>query len=256
MNTPKIVLLAGKGTSTNIVYHYLSQYILFEAVIIEDAVPKKEFIKKRIKKLGLVKVIGQLFFQFLIIPILNFTSKKRQQQIIQENGLNTQAISKEKVAVVPSVNSDACLEMLKRIKPDIIVVNGTRIISKKILTNLSAKIINTHAGITPKYRGVHGGYWALVNNDFANCGVTIHFVDAGIDTGSVIAQQTILPTKQDNFTTYPLLQLAAGLPFLHKAITDISSNTITTSKGTAESALWTHPTIGQYLKNYFSQRIA
>jgi hypothetical protein len=53
-----------------------------------------------------------------------------------------------------------------------------------------------------------------------------------------------------------LLQLAAGLPFLHKAITDISSNTITTSKGTAESALWTHPTIGQYLKNYFSQRIA
>jgi methionyl-tRNA formyltransferase len=256
MNTPKIVLLAGKGISTNIVYHYLSQHILFDAVIIEDAVPKKEFIKKRIKKLGLGKVIGQLFFQFLIIPILNITAKKRQQEIIIQNSLSTKAIDENKVTFVLSVNSDACLEMLQRINPDIIVVNGTRIISKKILSNLSAKIINTHAGITPKYRGVHGGYWALVNNDLANCGVTIHFVDAGIDTGSVIAQQTISPTKKDNFTTYPLLQLAAGLPFLHKAITDISSNTITTSKGTAESALWTHPTIGQYLKNYFSKRIA
>ena len=40
-----------------------------------------------------------------------------------------------------------------------------------------------HAGITPQYRGVHGGYWAVVNNDPEHCGVTIHFVDKGIDTG-------------------------------------------------------------------------
>ncbi len=256
MNSSKIVLLAGKGASTNIVYNYLSQNILFDAVIIEDAVPKKIFIKKRIKKLGLAKVIGQLFFQFLIIPILNATSKKRQQQIIQQNNLSTQAIAENKITSVTSVNSDACLEILQRINPDIIVVNGTRIISKKILTSLSAKIINTHAGITPKYRGVHGGYWALVNNDLANCGVTVHFVDAGIDTGSIIAQQTIKPTKKDNFTTYPILQLVAGLPILFKAIKDISNNIITTSKGTVESGLWTHPTIVEYLKNYFTKKIS
>jgi methionyl-tRNA formyltransferase len=256
MNTPKIVLLAGKGASSNIVYNYLSQYMLFDAVIIEEAVPKKEFLKKRIKKLGLAKVIGQLFFQVAIIPILNRSSKKRQQKILLENKLSLKAIDENKITTVSSVNNNDCLETLQRINPTIIVVNGTRIISKKTLSNLSAKFINTHAGITPKYRGVHGGYWALVNNDLPNCGVTIHFVDAGIDTGSVIAQQTILPTKKDNFTTYPILQLAAGLPLLLKAIKDISNNAITTTQPQAESALWTHPTIVQYLKNYLFKKIS
>src|SRR5438093_9923670 len=46
-----------------------------------------------------------------------------------------------------------------------VVVNGTRIISEAVLTASDAVFINMHAGITPKYRGVHGGYWALYNGD-------------------------------------------------------------------------------------------
>jgi methionyl-tRNA formyltransferase len=46
-----------------------------------------------------------------------------------------------------------------------------------------------HAGITPRYRGTHGGYWVLLNNDPGHCGVTIHLVDPGIDTGSIVARR-------------------------------------------------------------------
>jgi folate-dependent phosphoribosylglycinamide formyltransferase PurN len=72
---------------------------------------------------------------------------------------------------------------LKAINPDLVIVNGTRIISKKVLSSINSKFVNIHVGITPKYRGVHGTYWALVNNDVENSGVTVHFVDEGIDTG-------------------------------------------------------------------------
>ncbi len=106
-----------------------------------------------------------------------------------------------------------------------------------------------HVGITPKYRGVHGGYWALVNNDTSNCGVTIHLVDPGIDTGSVIYQQQIAVTGKDNFVTYPLLQLSAGLPLLMTAIDDILQGRLTVKQGTGESRLWSHPTFGQYVYN-------
>ena len=58
--------------------------------------------------------------------------------------------------------------ILKELNADVIVVNGCRIISKKILNNVPAKFINTHEGITPKYRGIHGCYWALVNKDKEN----------------------------------------------------------------------------------------
>ncbi|MBL0145290.1 MAG: hypothetical protein IPP48_05590 [Chitinophagaceae bacterium] len=49
MNKPKIVLLAGKGESTNIVYHRLLQHIAFAAVVIEEPVNKKNFKEKNKK---------------------------------------------------------------------------------------------------------------------------------------------------------------------------------------------------------------
>ncbi|MBL0145289.1 MAG: formyl transferase [Chitinophagaceae bacterium] len=188
-----------------------------------------------------------MMFQILVVKSLNIFSKKRKTEIINQNNLINTAIPNKVITNVSSVNDDACKAILNQINPDIIVVNGTRIISKKILSATNAKIINMHAGITPNYRGVHGAYWALVNKDNENCGVTIHFVDAGIDTGNIIYQQKITITKQDNFVTYPFLQLAAGLPFLSKAIADISDKSIKTVAGSSVSALWSHPTIWQYL---------
>jgi methionyl-tRNA formyltransferase len=127
-------------------------------------------------------------------------------------------------------------------------VNGTRIITKKALTSSPATFINMHAGITPRYRGVHGAYWALVENNRKACGVTVHLVDPGIDTGSILAQTTIDPSNKDNFVTYPLLQLAAGLPAMIRAIADALDNRTTTlNQPDVKSKLWTHPTLGQYL---------
>ena len=94
------------------------------------------------------------------------------------------------------------------------MVSQTRILSRKILECIPAAFINIHTGITPQYRGLHGAYWALVNNDAANCGVTIHMVDAGVDTGPIVAQARISPSASDSYFTYHWLQLATALPLL------------------------------------------
>ena len=243
----KIILLAGKGNSTHIIYHALKNEYDIVAIILEDPENRSDFLKRRIKKLGLLKVIGQLIFRLAIAMPLEIVSANRIKQILREHQLNNKALPPDKVIRVKSVNDDKCLQILQRIDPEIVIVNGTRILSKSILHSIPAKFINMHAGITPKYRGVHGGYWAIVNNDNVNCGVTIHLVDTGIDTGSVIYQQQIEITSRDNFSTYPLLQLAAGLPLLKKAIADILEGRLTIMPGVGETRLWSHPTIGQYL---------
>ena len=61
------------------------------------------------------------------------------------------------------------------------MVNGTRIISSRVLDSIGCPIINTHAGITPRYRGVHGGYWALAEGHPEEVGTTVHLVDKGIE---------------------------------------------------------------------------
>jgi len=115
---------------------------------------------------------------------------------------------------------------LKRANPDVVVVNGTRIIAEKVLHSVPATFLNTHSALRPLYRGAHGGYWALVKKDRANCGVTIHVVDAGIDTAALFYPSRIEPGRADNFVTYPYLQLAAAIDLLRRAISEAANGTI------------------------------
>ena len=255
MENKKIVLLCGKGTSSSIVFNSLNKKFGVYTAIIENPIARKKLIKGRLKRLGLFKVIGQLLFQVGVIPVLGFLSKKRRNQILEQNAMNATSIPADKSVYVNSVNDIETIELLKKINPDLIIVNGTRIISKKVLEAVSCDFINTHAGITPKYRGVHGTYWALYNKDSENSGVTVHFVDAGIDTGSVIYQDTVTITNQDNFSTYPFLQLAKGLEILNRAVEDYFNDSVKTSKPNLESKLWYHPTLFQYLYGRFINNV-
>ena len=92
--------------------------------------------------------------------------------IREANDLHENPLPEAQVTRVSSINSHECIAELQRLRPDVIVVNGTRIISKKVLQAVPCPFINTHAGITPLYGGVHGGYWALANNDPDHCGAS------------------------------------------------------------------------------------
>jgi methionyl-tRNA formyltransferase len=124
---------------------------------------------------------------------------------------------------------------------------GTRLIEEAARRAANAPFVNYHAGITPKYRGVHGAYWARATGDAANCGVTVHLLDSGIDTGAILYQARIVPERQDNFSTYPYLQLAAGLPLFARAGEDAASGKLAPIDVDLPSKLWSHPTLWSYL---------
>jgi methionyl-tRNA formyltransferase len=87
-----------------------------------------------------------------------------------------------------------------------------------------------------------------VENEQEICGVTVHEVDTGIDTGRILGQARITPNGKDNFATYGFLQLAAGLPLLKKAIRDACDGQLQpVDAPRGESRLWTHPTLAQYV---------
>ena len=247
MKDKKIVLLAGEWDTTPIVYNFLKDDFKVVQVIMEDPVPRKVFLKKRIKKLGFINVAGQVLFSLLIAKPMTKTSGSRISQIKEQYKLKTTAIPKRILHKVNSVNDTTTIELLRTIQPDLIIVHGTRIISKKVLAANTCSFLNIHAGITPRYRGSYGAYWALANNDAAHCGVTVHLVDAGIDTGNILAQVAIPYTKKDNFVTYPYLQLPEGLIALKEVIKKMEVKERPVIKNNLDSALWHHPTLWGYL---------
>jgi folate-dependent phosphoribosylglycinamide formyltransferase PurN len=243
----KILILASEDISTNIVFNALNRKFGVDSVIIEEKEPMTVFLKRRIKSLGILKVIGQVLFKITVVKYLSRVSKNRIDEILVNKSLDANDIGADKLKYVKSVNSEETIALIKSINPDLVILNGTRIVSRKVLGSVSCRFINTHAGITPKYRGVHGAYWALVNNDAENSGVTVHYVDAGVDTGDIISQQNVIPTAKDNFVTYPFLQLSAGIDLLLKAVNDHFSQQIVSQHISGKSAQYYHPTLLQYL---------
>lgn len=250
------MLIAGPGEPTHIVYHALQASVGVAHVIIEEPVGAKQLLKRRLEKLGAVTVAGQVLFKAVVEAPLKLTAGGRLQQIKQEFKLNDAPIPATETTFVSSINSPEAIAALQALQPEVVVVQGTRIIAKRVLQSVSCPFINMHAGITPRYRGVHGGYWALATGDPAHCGVTVHLVDAGIDTGGILAQALIHPTPADSFVTYPLLQLAAGLPLLVQAVRDALAGSLRTQPAAeGPSQLWSHPTLGQWLGGWLHARV-
>lgn len=245
MSKPKVIVLATKGLSTNLLIQRLEESAELLAVFIEKPVSKKQIITRRIKKIGWFKTLGQLSFLSLVLPLIP-QRKKRIASILKANNLKDNYRFPYKN--IESVHDTNLVKQINALNPDLIVINGTRILKKEFIENVAVKIINIHVGITPKYRGIHGGFWAIYHKDLENCGVTLHYVDAGIDTGNIIAQRRISPRKSDNFKTYPILQYINGLDLLQEQMTKIiDGETAPFPAPSNTSQLHYHPTIWQYL---------
>lgn len=244
----KLVLLGSDNPTTWIAYnHLIKEFGLFPAFI-EQPQSRAQLLKNRIKKLGLLAVADQLAFILAIRPYITARSQNRIKTICHDMGLEQTEPLSSLIQKIDSVNSEAFRKRLAEIDPDIIVVNGTRIIGKKTLSATKAIFINSHQGITPAYRGAHGAYWALYKNDKDNCGVTVHLVDEGIDTGNIIGKSNIETAPEDSFATYPYLQTAAALPILTQAIMSADDNKLETHPISGTSEVWYHPGFFQYMR--------
>ena len=91
--------------------------------------------------------------------------------------------------VWPDTINDPCLaDEIGFDAPEVIVMAGFNEIIKPDILRMMAPILNIHPSLLPAYRGPHPEFW-IVAGDERESGVTIHMVEAGIDTGAVVAQE-------------------------------------------------------------------
>jgi folate-dependent phosphoribosylglycinamide formyltransferase PurN len=240
-------MLTIDSPSTWMVFHALDRAVGVDHVVVEERVSGLALIAARARRLGWLTAAGQALFRLVLAPIVEALSRGRSREIVESAKLGSARPEPGRVTHVASVNDAAAKAALRRLAPSVVVVAGTRIISGSMLDAVPAPFLNMHAGMTPRYRGVHGGYWAIAEGDREHCGVTVHLVDRGVDTGGVIAQARIEPGPRDTFATYPLLQLRAGLPLLVEAVRAALSDSLETMTVEGPSRQWYHPTAWGYL---------
>lgn len=100
----------------------------------------------------------------------------------------------ELIREAPHINHPEVLRLAREMQPDLIAVFGTSLLRGEMLNQGRLGIVNLHGGLSPEYRGADCTFWALYNGEPEKIGCTLHYINAGIDTGKLIAH--ICPAVQ------------------------------------------------------------
>ena len=101
---------------------------------------------------------------------------------------------------VPHHNRSECRALLEELEPDLGVLGGTRIISRRLLEIPPDGMLNSHPGLLPEVRGSASVAWSIYYDIPIGC--TCHFIDPNIDTGDIVLRRTTPVHRGD---TYELL---------------------------------------------------
>jgi methionyl-tRNA formyltransferase len=138
------------------------------------------------------------------------------------------------------INSDEFIETAKSYNIDLFVsMSFNQIFKTPILNIPKLGVINCHAGKLPFYRGRNILNWALINDE-KEFGITVHYIDEGIDTGDIIKQHCFSISDKDDYNSLLEIAYIECAAILYKAIKELQ---VGNSKRIAQSTI--HP-VGFY----------
>ena len=141
MSIDSLVLLTTDSEAGRIAARFLGCRFSALQVVVEEPIARSQILRRRIRRLGLTRVGGQLAFM-LFQRFQQKASRRRIGEIVRAAALDAQVFRKGEVIRVPSVNSHQCIAQLQRLQPRAVLVVGTRIIEAKVLRTIAAPFIN------------------------------------------------------------------------------------------------------------------
>lgn len=129
-----------------------------------------------------------------------------------------------------NLRDEEVVNKIKSLNPDLIVVVAYgKIIPKSIIDIPKYGIINVHGSLLPKYRGAAPVQYAVLNGD-TKTGVTIMYIEEGLDSGDMILKKEFELTVEDTTTTTFEKMQEVGKEGLVEAISLIKNNEVNAIK--------------------------
>ena len=154
--------------------------------VVADVSPfgkKESFLTKAIKTYN---IFGFNFFTYYSLKYLKsiFFSKNNIFKLLKSNDIPS-------IILDEPINNPNSVNKIKSFQPDLLVsILGNQIFKPPILDLAPKGCINLHTALLPKYRGLMPTFWVMKNNE-KETGVSVFFVDEGIDSGPIIIQTKI-----------------------------------------------------------------
>jgi folate-dependent phosphoribosylglycinamide formyltransferase PurN len=103
-------------------------------------------------------------------------------------GLSSETLNGIDHIEVDDVNGIATVNAIRESDIDVLFIWGIPIVTDPVLKAVRMMVINAHSSVLPEYRGSRSEFWQFHNQEFDNCGITLHRVDKNVDTGDILMQ--------------------------------------------------------------------
>ena len=210
--SPRVVLLTKPYPLAAILEHSVASTGCLAGVVHEHAPPGWRAVKREtrrlVKRMGAARAVDVIAYQ---VYQRLFRARELRRRIDEL----TSALPPRQPGDVPrqtfaSLNTPEARAAIERLAPDLLIVHGTGILKPETF-GLAPLAVNVHCGVLPEYRGHDSTFWALAGGDFDNVGVSLHVIDAGVDTGTLIAQARVKCGPEDSDIDVWISAFARGI---------------------------------------------
>jgi methionyl-tRNA formyltransferase len=125
-----------------------------------------------------------------------------------------------------SLNSKETIKIINSIDPDLIAIFGSSIVGKELIERYPKSIFNLHIGLSNEYRGSSCNFWPIYERRADLLGATIIRINAGIDSGEILAQDNIDLEVDDDEQTLAGKTVKLGVALMIQTIKNWQANSI------------------------------
>lgn len=208
----RIILLCSNQSNQ----HALASKISKEFDLVGISIENKKSTPSKSVFYFFSKIIDRLLF-FMIIK-----SWKSMLNFYKEG----YSLPTTKTIYIENINSKEVIDFINELKPDLIMVSGTRLIKQGILElKIPKGIINLHTGLSPYVKGgPNCTNWCIANNKIHLIGNTIMWIDKGIDSGNIITTDLIDFNGNENLTEIHIKVMEHAHNLYIKTLRQIKNN--------------------------------
>ena len=230
----KIVILTSNTPSNMwLVNQILARHevaaLVIEALPLARGIQEKRARRMRMwRRHGLARTLNKLAYNALRWRILRPAEGERLRKEFFPGNAEVAYSRFVPHVTVANINDPACVELIKQHRPDVLAVCGTSVIRAEVFTLAPLGTLNIHTGITPEYRSADPIFWALYHDEPNKVGVTVHFIDRGIDTGPIIFQESVPVYVGDDLVKIAIRCIRRGAALYVSALEELERGAVRT----------------------------
>jgi methionyl-tRNA formyltransferase len=179
----RVVVLTNAQSNQNALVHKLADYVQVAAVVLSKNIPRKRpslhsRFRSKVNAVSARLAGGELLAAW--------------REMLERYEAKYPRFDGVPFINVDNINDEATHQILEQHAPDLVVVSGTNLVGRKLIERAKkfGDIVNLHTGISPYVKGgPNCTNWCLAKGWFHLIGNTVMWLDAGVDSGELIASE-------------------------------------------------------------------